>query len=129
MNYIGAAGLAAALDYISDIGLKEIAEYEHSILEYGTMKLMSIPGLEMYGRARKKISILSFLLEEVHPYDAGMVLDKLGIALRTGTHCTQPVMDHFKITGTMRASLAFYNTKQELDRLHEGLNKVMEMFG
>jgi cysteine desulfurase / selenocysteine lyase len=129
MNYIGAAGLAAALDYITDIGLEEIAEYEQSLLEYGTMKLMSIPGLELFGKAREKISILSFLLMEIHPYDAGMVLDKLGIALRTGTHCTQPVMDHFKITGTMRASLAFYNTRDEIDRLHEGLHKVMKMFG
>ena len=128
MNYIGAAGLAAALDYISGIGLEKIAEYEHSLLEYGTMKLMSVPGLEIYGRARKKICILSFLLDQVHPYDAGMVLDKLGIALRTGTHCTQPVMDHFKIIGTLRASLAFYNTTEEVDRLYEGLLKVMEMF-
>ena len=128
-NYVGAAGLAAALDYITRIGLEEISEYEHSLLEYGTMKLMSVPGLELYGKAMKKISILSFLLDEVHPYDAGMVLDKLGIALRTGTHCTQPVMDHYKISGTLRASLAFYNTREEIDRLHEGLHKVMDMFG
>ena len=129
MNYVGAAGLAVALDYITGIGLEEISVYEHSLLEYGTMKLMSIPGLELYGKAVKKISTLSFLIDEVHPYDAGMVLDKLGIALRIGTHCTQPVMDHYKITGTMRASLAFYNTREEIDRLHEGLQKVLEMFG
>ena len=110
-------------------GLEQIREYEHSLLEYGTMKLMSIPGLELYGTAREKISILSFLVGEVHPYDAGMVLDKLGIALRTGTHCTQPVMDHYRITGTIRASLAFYNTREEIDRLHEALHKVLEMFG
>jgi cysteine desulfurase/selenocysteine lyase len=129
MNYIGAAGLAVALDYITGIGLEEISQYEHELLEYGTKKLMTIPGLELYGKARNKISILSFLLDEIHPYDAGMVLDKLAIALRTGTHCTQPVMDHYKITGTMRASLAFYNTREEIDRLHAGLHKVLEMFG
>ncbi len=128
MNYVGAAGLAAALDYITGIGLEEIAEYEQSLLDYGTKKLGSIPGLELYGKSRKKISIFSFLLGEIHPYDAGMVLDKLGIALRTGTHCTQPVMDHFSITGTMRASLAFYNTMEEIDRLYEGLMKVLKMF-
>ena len=129
MNYIGAAGLASALDYISGIGLDRIREYEKSLLEYATMKLMTVPGLEIYGNAAKKISILSFLMDGIHPYDAGMVLDKLGIAVRTGTHCTQPVMDHFKITGTLRASMAFYNTTGEIDRLHAGLHRVREMFG
>jgi cysteine desulfurase/selenocysteine lyase len=129
MNYIGAAGLAAALDYVSDIGLERIREYERYLLEYATMKLMSVPGLEIYGNAANKISILSFLLDGIHPYDAGMILDKLGIAVRTGTHCTQPVMDHFNITGTLRASLAFYNTTGEIDRLHAGLHRVREMFG
>jgi len=129
MNYIGAAGLASALEYITSVGLESIREYEHSLLEYATMNLMSIPGIEIYGTATEKISILSFLLENIHPYDAGMVLDKLGIAVRTGTHCNQPVMDHFKITGTLRASLAFYNTKEEIDRLYEGLLRVHKMFG
>jgi len=129
MNYIGAAGLASALKYITSVGLESIREYEHSLLEYATMNLMSIPGIEIYGTATEKISILSFLLENIHPYDAGMVLDKLGIAVRTGTHCNQPVMDHFKITGTLRASLAFYNTKEEIDRLYEGLLRVHKMFG
>ena len=128
-NYIGAAGLAAALDYIDGIGLEEISAYEDSLLDYGTKKLGSIPGLELFGKARRKISIFSFLLGDIHPYDAGMVLDKLGIALRTGTHCTQPVMDHFNITGTMRASLALYNTREEIDRLYEGLLRVLKMFG
>ena len=129
MNYIGAAGLAAALDYISGIGLQRIREYERYLLEYATMKLMTVPGLEIYGNAANKISSLSFLLDGIHPYDAGMVLDKLGIAVRTGTLCTQPVMDHFKITGTLRASMAFYNTTGEIDRLHAGLHRVREMFG
>lgn len=129
MNYIGAAGLAVALDYISGIGLERIREYERYLLEYATMKLMTVPGLKIYGTAAHKISILSFLLDGIHPYDAGMVLDKLGIAVRTGTHCTQPVMDHFKITGTLRASMAFYNTTGEIDRLHAGLLRVRHMFG
>jgi cysteine desulfurase/selenocysteine lyase len=129
MNYIGAAGLAAALDYISVIGLPGIRQYEHSLLEYATMKLMSVPGLRIYGLAPEKISILSFLMDDIHPYDAGMVLDKLGIAVRTGTHCNQPVMDHYRITGTLRACLAFYNTTGEIDRLYEGLLRVIRMFG
>lgn len=129
MNYIGAAGLATALDYISGIGLEKIKEYEQHLLEYATMKLMTVPGLQIYGNAASKVSILSFLLDGIHPYDAGMVLDKLGIAVRTGTHCTQPVMDHFRITGTLRASLAMYNTTEEIDRLHAGLHRVREMFG
>ena len=128
MNYIGAAGLASALDYISGVGIDSIRDYEHSLLEYATMKLMSVPGLQIYGTAPEKISILSFLLEDIHPYDAGMVLDKLGIAVRTGTHCNQPVMDHFNITGTLRASLAFYNTTEEIDRLYDGLQRVTKMF-
>ncbi len=129
MNYVGVAGLASALDYISGIGLENIRQHEDHLLEYGTMKLMSVPGLELYGRARQKICILSFLLDKIHPYDAGMVLDKMGIAMRTGALCAQPVMDHYKISGTMRASLVFYNTTEEIDRLHEGLYRVMEMFG
>jgi cysteine desulfurase/selenocysteine lyase len=128
-NYIGAAGLASALDYLSGIGIEDIKEYEHSLLEYATMKLMSVPRLRIYGSSPDKISILSFLLEGIHPYDAGMVLDKLGIAVRTGTHCNQPVMDHFKISGTLRACLAFYNTTGEIDRLFEGLHRVVKMLG
>ncbi len=129
MNYIGAAGLASALDYISGIGLRSIRQYEQSLLEYATMKLMSLPGLRIYGTAPDKISILSFLVGNIHPYDAGMVLDKLGIAVRTGTHCNQPVMDHYKVTGTLRACLAFYNTTEEIDRLYEGLHRVIKMLG
>ena len=129
MNYIGAAGLASALDYITTIGIDSIRKYEDSLLEYATMKLMTLPGLEIYGTAAEKISILSFLMDNIHPYDAGMVLDKLGIAVRTGTHCNQPVMDHFNITGTIRASLVFYNTMEEIDRLYDGLHRVLKMFG
>jgi len=128
-NYIGAAGLESALLYIKDIGLDNIMAWENELLRYGTEKLLSIDGLEMYGTAKEKISILSFLMDNIHQYDAGMILDKMGIAVRTGTHCTQPVMDHFNITGTLRASMVFYNTKEEIDRLYEGLLKVKEMFG
>lgn len=129
MNYIGAAGLASALDYITGIGLENIQEYEHSLLEYANTKLGSLPEITIYGNSVSKISILSFLVGDIHPYDAGMVLDKLGIAVRTGTHCNQTVMDHFGITGTMRASLAFYNTTEEIDRLFGGLTRVLKMFG
>ncbi len=129
MNYIGAAGLASALDYIQGIGLEKIREYEHSLLEYANMKLKSVEGMEIYGNSPDKISIISFLLDNIHPYDAGMVLDKLGIAVRTGTHCNQPVMDHFKITGTLRACFSFYNTKEEIDRLADGIQRVIKMFG
>lgn len=126
-NYIGAAGLASALDYLSLIGIPAIREYEHDLLVYATEKMKAIPGLKIYGEAPRKISILSFLLKGIHPYDAGMVLDKLGIAVRTGTHCNQPVMDHFGISGTIRASLALYNTREEIDRFYGGLQKVVKM--
>jgi len=128
-NYIGAAGLKVALEYIQTIGLDQISHYENELLNYATGKLKSIDGLEIYGNAKDKISILSFLINGIHQYDAGMVLDKLGIAVRTGTHCNQPVMDFYNITGTLRASMVFYNTKEEIDRLYEGLLKVKEMFG
>jgi cysteine desulfurase/selenocysteine lyase len=128
-NYVGAIGLKTALDYISSIGLDKIALYEQELLEYATQKLNTVGGLEIYGKSGRKISIISFLLDNIHQYDAGMVLDKMGIAVRTGTHCNQPVMDFFNISGTLRASMVFYNTKEEIDRLYEGLLKVKEMFG
>ncbi len=128
-NYVGAIGLKTALDYISEIGVGKIAGYERSLLQYATEKLSSISGLKIYGNAKNKISIISFLIGQIHPYDAGMVLDKLGIALRTGTHCNQPVMDFYGIEGTLRASLVFYNTKKEVDSLYEGLLKVKKMLG
>ncbi|MFZ5939157.1 MAG: aminotransferase class V-fold PLP-dependent enzyme [Bacteroidota bacterium] len=129
MNYTGAIGLGAALDYVTAIGLEEIAAYEHQLLAYATGKLTSVEKLKIYGTAREKISVISFLVEGIHPYDAGMVLDKMGIAVRTGTHCTQPVMDHFRIGGTIRASMVFYNTFEEIDRLEAGIRKVISMLG
>ena len=128
-NYVGAAGMKAALEYIEGIGIGLIAEYESKLLGYAEKKLEGVEGMEIYGKAKNKISIISFLLDGIHQYDAGMVLDKMGIAVRTGTHCNQPVMDYYKISGTLRASMVFYNTFEEVDRLHEGLLKVRKMFG
>jgi cysteine desulfurase / selenocysteine lyase len=127
-NYIGAVGLARALDYVTGIGLDKIAAYEQDLLLYGTTLLKEVGGIRIYGEAKAKSSILSFNMQGVHPYDAGMVLDKMGIAVRTGTHCAQPVMQHFGIEGTIRASLALYNTRQELEILAESLKKVKTMF-
>lgn len=128
-NYIGAAGLATALNYYTSIGPDIATAYEDELLKYATTKLKEIDGLTIYGNAPEKAAIISFLLNGIHPYDTGMILDKMGIAVRTGNHCTQPVIDHFGIDGTVRASLAFYNTFEEIDRLVEALHKVKEMFG
>ena len=128
MNYIGAIGLGKAVEYVENIGIEEIAVYEHALLQYNKKKLGAIEGLRIFGNAPHKINVFSFLLDEIHPYDAGMVLDKLGIAVRTGTHCTQPVMDHFDISGTIRASMVFYNTEEEVDLLVHALERVRKMF-
>ena len=126
-NYTGAIGLAAALDYLQSIGFQAIGQYEQELSAYTLEKLGGIKGLKLYGNAEERISVFSFLLDQIHPYDAGMILDKMGIAVRTGTHCTQPVMDHFGIEGTIRASLVFYNTMEEVDALVEGIKKTMDM--
>ncbi len=128
-NYVGAVGLAAALDYLTETGREEIEEYESELTGYAHGKLSQVEGLKFFGTSANKIGILSFLIDGIHQYDAGMIIDKLGIAVRTGTHCAQPVMDHFGIDGTLRASLAFYNTKDEIDRLYEALLKVKQMLG
>jgi len=127
-NFPAAIGLAKALDYISSLGRNDIAESEQKLLKYATEKLLGIPGLKIYGKSTSKVSVISFLIENIHQYDAGMILDKMGIAVRTGTHCAQPVMSHFGIDGTIRASMCFYNTKEEIDALAGGINKVIEMF-
>ena len=124
----GGIGLGAALEYVNRIGLDKIAAYEHELLLYGTQALSQIAGLRMIGTAREKAAVLSFVMEGVHPHDIGTVLDRMGIAVRTGHHCAQPVMDRFGIPATTRASLAFYNTTTELDALAAGLRKVKEMF-
>ena len=128
MNYTGAVGLGAALDYLNIVGRNEIASREKELLSYAMEKLSLIDGIRIFGNVPDKISTISFLIEGIHQYDTGMVLDKLGIAVRTGTHCAQPVMDFFKIDGTVRASLCFYNTKDEIDILVDGINKVKSMF-
>ena len=128
-NYIGAAALAKALEYYKSIGIDAITQYEDELLQYATKGLMAINGVRIIGTAKEKASIISFLVGDIHPYDTGMILDKMGIAVRTGTHCTEPVMAHFGIDGTVRASLAFYNTKEEVDKLIEGVKKVKQMFG
>ncbi len=126
-NFIGAIGLASALEYVTQLGMEEIASHETMLTQYTLEKLEAIPGLILYGKATERISVFSFLLENIHPYDAGMILDKMGIAVRTGTHCTQPVMDHFGIEGTIRASLVFYNTTEEVDQLVKGLERSIQM--
>ncbi len=128
MNYAGAIGLGRALDYVSDLGREEIAIREKMLLDYATRRLSSIKGLTIYGNAVKKIATISFLLKDIHQYDTGMILDKLGIAVRTGTHCAQPVMDRYGIEGTVRVSMCFYNTAEEIDVLGTGIEKVISMF-
>jgi cysteine desulfurase/selenocysteine lyase len=126
-NFIGAIGLAAAFDFITETGIEVIAKREKELLDYATLKLSEINGLRIYGSASNKISIVSFLLENIHMFDAGVILDKLGIAVRTGTQCAQPLMTRFGVDGVIRASLSFYNTKEEIDILVNGILKVKEM--
>lgn len=128
MNYAGAVGLGAALDYVTSLGRNEIASREQGLLFYATEKLNSVGGVRIFGNASRKISTISFLLDGIHQYDTGIILDKLGIAVRTGTHCAQPVMDFYGIEGTVRASLCFYNTYEEIDALMAGIERVKQMF-
>ena len=126
-NFVGAGSLHTALDYVDSIGLENIAAHEAEILTYATQKVEQIGGITIYGRAKNKVSVLSFNIDGAHHYDTGMILDKLGIAVRTGTHCTEPIMQHFGITGTVRASFALYNTFEEVDRLVEGIVRAKKM--
>jgi cysteine desulfurase/selenocysteine lyase len=123
----GAIGLAAALDYVSNIGIEKIAESEHDLLVYGTKALSTIKNLRFIGEAKNKSAAISFFIDGCHPFDVGEILDKQGIAVRTGHHCTQPVMDFFNIPGTVRASLSFYNTKDELDKLVKGVERAVKV--
>ncbi len=127
-NIAGAIGLGAAIDYLNDIGMDNIAAYEHELLAYGTTALSDIPGVRLIGTAKEKASVLSFVIEGVHPHDVGTILDREGIAVRTGHHCAQPVMDRFNVPATTRASLALYNTAEEIDALVAGIKKVKEVF-
>jgi cysteine desulfurase / selenocysteine lyase len=124
----GAIGLGAALDYVSRVGLVRAAAHERELLDYGTALLGSVPGLRLIGTAREKVGVLSFVLDGVHPHDVGTVLDRDGIAVRTGHHCAQPVMERFGVPATTRASLALYNSKSELDALAHGIRRVQKLF-
>jgi len=127
-NIAGAIGLGAAIDYLNDLGMEKINSYEKELLDYGTDCLSRIDGLQIIGTAKEKGGILSFVLGDIHPHDIGTILDTEGIAIRTGHHCAQPVMQRFGIPATARASLAFYNTKAEIDSLVEGIDRVLEVF-
>ena len=124
----GAIGLGAALEYVNSIGIDRIARHEKQVLAYGTKRLSQIPGLRLIGTAREKEGILSFVLEGIHPHDVGTILDQEGIAIRTGHHCAQPLMERFGVPATARASLALYNTVEEMDALASGVEKVREVF-
>ncbi len=126
-NIEGGISLGVALDYINSVGLEQIAEYEHKLLEYGTEKLTAIDGLKIIGTAKNKSSVLSFLVEGTHPYDLGVLLNEQGIAVRTGHHCCEPLMNRLGIPGTCRASLAFYNNFEEIDLLAEGIQKAVKL--
>ncbi|MDD2244212.1 MAG: cysteine desulfurase [Dysgonamonadaceae bacterium] len=127
-DFVGTTALATALDYVSALGIENIASYEDELLKYATERLLSIDGLKIYGNARNKSSVISFLVKDIHPYDMGMLLDKMGIAVRTGHHCAEPLMDLMGIPGTVRASFAFYNSKEEIDILVKGIERVVKMF-
>jgi cysteine desulfurase / selenocysteine lyase len=124
----GIIGLGAAIDYVNDIGMDTIAEYEHELLEYATAAVSQLEGVRIIGTAPNKASVISFIVDNAHPHDVGTILDREGIAVRTGHHCAQPVMDRFQIAATTRASLAFYNTAAEVDALIAGIRKVQEFF-
>ena len=126
-NIAGGIAFGAALDYMNSIGFNEIAAYEEELLNHATTALKQIPGVKIYGEAIEKTAVISFNVEGIHPYDIGSILDQIGIAVRTGHHCAQPIMDYYQIPGTVRASFSFYNTKDEIDRMVEGLKKAISM--
>ena len=126
-NIAGGIAFGAALDYMNNIGYDTIARYEDELLHYATTKLKAINGVKIYGEAPQKTAVISFTIEGLHPYDVGTILDQLGIAVRTGHHCAQPIMDYYEIPGTIRASFSFYNTFQEIDRLIAGVEKAIQM--
>lgn len=126
-NICGGIAFAAALDYMNAIGFEKIAAYEQELLQYATEKLQKIEGLRIYGISEEKTAVISFNIGDIHPYDIGTIIDKLGIAVRTGHHCAQPIMDYYKIPGTVRASFAFYNTKEEIDAFVEAVKRAKNM--
>ena len=124
----GVIGLGAAIDYLNTVGMDRVAAHEHELLEYGTDRIRSIPGLRMIGTAKRKAAILSFVVDGIHPHDMGTALDLGGVAVRAGHHCAQPLMRHFGVVATVRASIAMYNTTEDLDRLAEGIHESIEVF-
>lgn len=126
-NFIGAVGLAAAIDYVESIGMEHIERHEQELLRYATEELKKIEGLCIYGEAERRCPLISFTIDGTHPYDVGMILDKLGVAIRTGHHCAEPVMTHFGVTGMCRASIGMYNTKEEVDILVRGVERAVMM--
>ena len=128
-DYIGSTALAEALRYVGQTGIDRIADYEDELTRYATNRLMEIEGMKIFGTSEHKSAVISFLVGNIHPYDIGMLLDKLGIAVRTGHHCAQPLIDSLGIPGTVRASFSFYNTKEEVDTFIEALKRVVGMLG
>ena len=126
-NVSGAIAFGFALDYLNKLGFDNIEEYESTLLKYATDQLKKIPDLKIYGEGKQKVSVISFNVKGIHAYDIGTLLDKFGIAVRTGQHCAQPIMDHFGISGTVRVSLSFYNTKEEVDKLYKSLRQAISM--
>ena len=126
-NIAGGIVLGTAIDYLNEVGFDNIAVYEQELLDYATEKLLQIEGLRIYGTSEHKASVISFNIEGIHPYDIGTIVDKLGVAVRTGHHCAQPIMQYFNIPGTIRASFAFYNTKEEIDIFVEAVKKAKTM--
>jgi cysteine desulfurase/selenocysteine lyase len=127
-NIAGAIGLGSAIDYVDDIGLKRIAAHEQELVAYATAAIAGVPGVHLVGTAEKRAGVVSFVMEDIHPHDIGQILDQEGVAIRTGHHCCQPIMDRFHVPATARASLALYNTREDIDALVAGLDKVKEMF-
>jgi cysteine desulfurase/selenocysteine lyase len=128
-NIAGGIGLGAAIDYIAKLDMDAVAAVEHEVLEYATAELMAIPRLRIIGTAHHKAAVISFVIDGIHPHDIGTILDSEGIAIRTGHHCAQPLMQRFGLPATARASFAFYNTKEEVDALVRGIHKVIEVLG
>ena len=124
----GAIALGAALEYIDRLGMANVAAHEHELLDYATAKVGALPGVQLIGTAPVRAGVLSFVMDSVHPHDLGTILDREGVAIRTGHHCAQPVMDRFKIPATARASFAVYNTREDIDALVDGIRKAHEVF-
>jgi len=127
-DFVGTTALASALDYVAGLGIDNIAAYEKELLDYATERLSSMDGMHIFGEAQNKSSVLSFLVKDIHPYDVGTLLDKMGIAVRTGHHCAEPLMNFFGVPGTVRASFAFYNTREEIDLLANAIERIVKMF-